>query len=114
MIKAEKQTRVRYGRLEDRSPKNTLVTIRKDGLIYFGIARCNSKLDIFHKSIGTHIAEQRAQLATSDIGMYSHHYGIEIHKSGVRGNTKVGNIKTLISYFRNIDKHMLKRMNGGV
>jgi hypothetical protein len=113
MNKEEKQMRVRYGRLEDRSPKNTLVTIKKDNFVYFGIARCNSKLDTFYKSIGTHIAEQRAQLAVSDIGMYSYHDGIEIHRSGVRGNTEVENIKSLISYFENIDEHMLKRMNGG-
>ena len=87
--------RVRYSRLEDRCPKNTLVTYRNENLVYFGISRCHSKNDRFSKELGKDLAETRAQLAMS------------IHRSGLRGVAKVDEVKQLLTYFQNIDNIML-------
>lgn len=104
--------RIRYSRLNDRFPKNTLVTFRNDDLVYFGISRCNSKRDHFSKEFGKQLAEQRALLASAEVSMGENETGgMEIHKSGLRGVTKVEDIKRLLTYFQNIDDIMLAQEN---
>lgn len=108
-------TRVRYSRLsrEDRTPKNTLVTIRRGDTVYFGIARCNRKLDTFHKNIGTYIAQQRVQLAQTeprdDYSTYvpESNSDFVLHKSGLRGSVSLTNIKEVVNYFRIVDEYCL-------
>lgn len=104
--------RVRYSRLENRRPKNTLVTIRDGNNVYFGIARCNVKLDTFHKNIGTYIAEQRAKRALDTTERdseehYSSHNNLRLHESGLRGYTTLEKVKEVVNYFRNVDEYCL-------
>jgi len=110
-------TRVRYGRLSknNRTPKNTLVTIREGDTVYFGISRCNRKMDIFHKNIGTYIAKQRADLvreevdSSSDYSTYVPTNDIDfvLHKSGLRGKVALSNIKEVVKFFRCVDEYCL-------
>ena len=98
--------RVRYSRLEDRCPKNTLVTYRNENLVYFGISRCHSKNDRFSKELGKDLAETRAQLALNEAGNIEES-NMSIHRSGLRGVAKVDEVKQLLTYFQNIDNIML-------
>lgn len=112
MSNTERRTRVRYSRLsrEDRTPKNTLVTVREGNTVYFGIARCNRKLDTFHRTTGTHIATQRALLvASGDSDSYScpTNRVFRLHKSGLRGSVPLENVKEVINYFRTVDEYCL-------
>jgi hypothetical protein len=127
--------RVRYGKVEvarnvrwtkstpahtvtTLEPKNTLLTIRDNDLIHFGIARCNNKLgDRFDKNVGKLIATNRARLAASEAGVggipgkqiksKDLSENLIVHKSGLRGTVKLENIVTLLRYFQNIDQIML-------
>jgi len=112
-----RKIRVRYSRLskENRTPKNTLVTVRDGDTVYFGISRCNRKLDTFHKNIGTYIAQQRAQLVSED-GATSSDYStyvptdnaeFRLHRSGLRGCVSLVNIKEVVKYFRVVDEYCL-------
>jgi len=112
MSKTERTVRVRYGRLEDRKPKNTLVTVREDNTVHFGIARCNVQLDRFHRKIGTYIAEQRAELARTEIAAerYKTLGRIRLHESGLRGSVPLSEVKTLVKYFRDVDQYCLDQL----
>ena len=104
--------RVRYSRLEKRVPKNTLATIRDGDTVYFGIARCNRKMDTFKRDVGTHIAMARAGLAQEGPCNDLHTTDgddLEVHVSRMRGRTTVENVKELIKYFNNIDAVCLDR-----
>ena len=104
------EIRVRYGRLNNRMPKNTLVTIKDGDKIYFGIARCHSKMDKFRKDIGIKTATIRAESAyrASNGKTYSDGVGeISLNKSGLLGVATMNSIKTLLNYFQNIDKFSL-------
>ena len=104
---SKEQIRVRYGRPnhENRIPKNTLVTVRQGDVVYFGIARCNKEVgDTFRKTVGTHIATQRADLVRyDDVMKYDLDGEIKLHASGLRGCVSVDNMKDVVAYFRNID-----------
>lgn len=103
-------TRVRYSRLgsKDRSPKNTLVTIRKGDLIYFGIARCNLKADRFNKSVGRHIATRRATKVFEDSEIdYAETNGVSLHSSCLRGCARLADVKKVVNYFRQVDSYCL-------
>lgn len=112
-----RRTRVRYSRFskEDRTPKNTLVTVRDGDTVYFGISRCNVKLDTFHKNIGTYIAQQRAQIVSedqatgSDYSTYvpTENAELRLHKSGLRGRVALTDVKEVVKYFRIVDEHCL-------
>ena len=107
-------TRVRYSRLDEkRSPKNTLYTRLEGENLYFGIARCNVKLDTFVRSVGTHIAEERAKRALSDASEtnYSTLGTLTLHSSGLRGVVSRSNVKELIEYFRSVDERLLNQLN---
>jgi len=112
MSKTEETKRVRYGRLENRRPKNTLVTVRQDDTVYFGIARCNVNLDTFHRKIGTYIAEQRALMARDDTQAfrYSEVGGLVLHESGLRGSVAVDNVKDAVEHFRGVDAYCLEQL----
>lgn len=100
--------RTRFGRVEGRRPKNTLVTFRQDGRIYFGIARCNSELDTFNRQLGKRIATSRARLVPSDTSLVSlEGTQLFLHESGLRGVVPVESVVQLIEYFRSIDNRFL-------
>jgi len=100
--------RTRFGRVENRKPKNTLVTFRQDGNIYFGIARCNSELDTFSRDLGKRIATSRAQLVAADTNLTVREgTNLALHESGLRGVVPITNVVQLIEYFRNIDSEFL-------
>lgn len=112
-----KRIRVRYSRLskENRTPKNTLVTVQDGDTVYFGISRCNRKLDTFHKNIGTYIATKRMKLVNNDdendIDMWKYdqidNSELFVHSSNLRGWVPVEDVKLLIRYFRVVDEHCL-------
>jgi len=114
MSNTERTTRVRYGRLDNRKPKNTLVTVRDNDTVYFGIARCNVQLDTFHKNIGTYIAEQRARLARDDTQVYRYNTldgtSVKLHESGLRGSVPVSEVKEVVRYFRDVDQYCLDNL----
>ena len=108
----DKTTRVRYSRLEKgRTPKNTLVTVLDNDVVYFGISRCNRKMDVFHKAVGTFIANERADLARDDEQAYRYNQlentSVNLHDSGLRGSVPVENVRELIEHFRNVDTYCL-------
>jgi len=100
------KVRVRYSRLEKRVPKNTLATICDGDTIYFGIARCNRKLDTFRREVGTHIASKRAELAKegscNDV-ITTVEADLQVHSSKMRGFISVDRVKELVIYFNDID-----------
>jgi len=108
--------RVRYGRVDvttrgERVPKNTLLTIRDGDLVYFGIVRCNSRLDRFSKNTGKLIAKNRARLAaneTKEVVKVAKDK-LATHFSGLRGTVGVDNIRDLLQYFKDIDTEILSR-----
>ena len=54
---------VRFGKQKN-NRKDTMVTFRKDDLIFFGVARCNVKVgDKFDRELGKKIALSRAEKA---------------------------------------------------
>lgn len=112
MMKSE-TVRIRYSRDTNRVPKNTLATMRVEGKIYFGIARCHSKLDRFRRDAGTDVACGRLMLAV-DEGAYDHgvpnyqlhagEYGdMFVHCNKLRGVVHVDDVKELLDYFDRID-----------
>lgn len=98
--------RVRYGRVDNtRLPKNTLVTIRRDDMIYFGISRCRLDADRFTKEDGKRLAKQRADIAASGVaGAWTIDGSFYVHKSEVFGQVAVEDISKLLDYFQNIDE----------
>jgi len=112
-MKTNESIRVRYGRVENRMPKNTLVTMRVDGKIYFGIARCNNKMDAFKREVGTHIATGRVILASHECGEgYMLHAGLNgdmrVHQNYLRGIVSVEDVHELLDYFNRIDDICLR------
>jgi len=85
--------------------KNTLYTVEDGDNIYFGIARCNSKNDVFRKSIGTAISQGRAELAQDESEEMSDVLkdNFITHASGLRGVVKSEDIVDLLEYFDDID-----------
>lgn len=89
--------RIRYSKVEESgNRKNTLVTIREGDTIYFGIAMCNLKKDVFTKDMGIKIATGRAEAAKG-----------ESANSELRGAVNFNNIKDLLEYFDSIDEKVL-------
>lgn len=87
-------------------PKNTLVTYNNDESIFFGIARCNDKLDIFNKNIGKRIARNRANLTLRDnTSTYINvpNTSILIYQDQLRGVVPALKVKELLHFFYNID-----------
>jgi len=103
---------VRYGRVDNRTPKNTLVTVRDGDTVYFGISRCNTDAgDTFKKDTGKMIASRRAALAASESEGYGYMVGtnVQVHDSGLRGRVPRENIVELLRTFGNIDSVLLDR-----
>jgi hypothetical protein len=100
----EAKVRVRYGRVGNQ-PKNTMVTIRKDDTIYFGIARCRLNADVAVKEEGKRLAAFRANIAASGVaGAWTIDNSLFVHKTGVFGQVNIAEVKKLLEYFDNIDK----------
>lgn len=98
--------RIRYGRVDGKTPKNTLVTVRDGDTVYFGISRCNTSAgDVFHKELGKYIATRRAALAVNESDKYGYLVGtnVQMHRSGLRGRVPRENIVDLLNTFGNID-----------
>lgn len=111
MSKTE-NTRIRYGRVNDHSPKNTLVTVRDGDTVYFGISRCNMDAgDRFNKDTGKMIASRRAALAASESDRYNYLSGtnVQVHDSGLRGRVPRESIVDLLRTFGSIDRVLYDR-----
>ena len=106
---SKRENMVRYGRLEgSRTPKNTLTTFKRDGQIYFGIARCNNGAgDVFKRHLGTVIATNRAKLSLENDDAnedYTCNEGkVRLHSSGLRGVVSVEEVRALLTYFNSVD-----------
>ena len=101
--------RVRYGRVEGRAPKNTLVTVREDNTIYFGIARCRTEADRFTKADGLKLANLRCEVARSNPdGHFSVDGSFQLHSSGLFGQVDVDDVTKLLSHFDSVDDWGLK------
>lgn len=106
-------------------PKNTLVTIRDDDKIYFGISRYDASYGYpFSKDAGTAIAEARAKKAMKAFDVPASYEGIfygdtivtrwddaeggwyKAIQRGLFGCCNVESIKTLLNYFDNINEYM--------
>jgi hypothetical protein len=111
-MKTNDSIRVRYGRKEKRVPKNTLVTMRVENKIYFGIARCKNKMDTFKRDVGTNIATGRVMLATFENCEGYLHAGTNnnmyVHPNHLRGVVTVEDIHELLDYFNRIDDICLR------
>lgn len=107
----EKKEMIRYGRVSGRKPKNTLYTFRENGLIYFGISRCDLSTDHFERSKGLVIAKSRALKAKEEMSIdppsiseYNNENKVVIRDAvGLRGVVKVENVKVLLDHFNSID-----------
>jgi hypothetical protein len=97
---------VRYGR-QDGKPKNTLYTIRRGDVIYFGIARCDPRHDQFRKDAGKHIACERALLAVDEVGE-SEVSDFDPHRSGLRGACTREAVVKMLRYFDHIDEILIE------
>lgn len=113
---SDNHTRVRYSResRKDRTPKNTLVTQRRDGTVYFGIARCNRAAgDTFKRqgpNGGSTIAQVRLQLSLEDdVASLVNRGNVWIHPKGLRGQVRVENVKEMIEFFNNVDAWCYER-----
>lgn len=96
--------------VSDRAPKNTLATVRLGDLVFFGIARCNTKMDTFYRWMGTEIAMSRAEKAIEEmLGMPVEN--LTVHRSGLRGVVSAEDIPALLGYFDGIDRLSLNALN---
>ncbi len=88
-------------------PKNTLVTYRDGENIFFGIARCNDKLDTFNKDLGKRIARNRANLTLNidNVSTYTSvpDTSILVYQDQLRGMVPIVKVKELLDFFNNID-----------
>jgi hypothetical protein len=97
--------RVRYGRTNDKQPKNTLVTVRVEDTLFFGIARCRISDDRPDKYVGKDLAALRCEVAADEPWKTDTHDGtFHLHRSGMLGCVNVDEKEKLLSYFRNIDE----------
>lgn len=96
----------RYSKTPDKlNRKNTLVTIREDDVVYFGIARCNKKAgDKFTKRQGQVIAKARAIRAKIEKVGGAPLTGLVLHESNLRGSVPADGIPGLLKYFNTIDE----------
>jgi len=90
-------------------PKNTLVTIRENDQIYFGISRVNQKHDVFSKEFGKTIAQGRAEKAKDDFSFSVPLNGMFLDETGLKGSCEVQDVKKLLEYFDNIDQYNFNR-----
>ena len=111
----EKKEMIRYGRVSGRTPKNTLYTFREEGLIYFGISRCDLNNDNFERNKGKVIAEQRALKAKEETTAIDpdvqnvYNNIVCTADNGLRGVVRVENVKVLLDHFNNIDSFSFKK-----
>ncbi|MFA5024151.1 MAG: hypothetical protein WC523_04305 [Patescibacteria group bacterium] len=98
---------VKFKKVIKRSPKNTLVTIRDNNSIYFGIARCKLSVSIMDKKEGKYGATTRAQSAKDSYSTV--HEALYIDDSGLSGRVEIDNIVKLLEYFDNLDAIMVQK-----
>ena len=104
---SELKEQVRFGRFNLKTNRSgqrrsTLVTLRNDDKIFFGISRCHSKLDKWDKQEGLRRARLRAQIATQMVARSASDNGLTTYGSGLLGYCDVADVKNLIKYFREI------------
>lgn len=97
---------IRYSRDDNRSPKNTLATVRDGDKLYFGIARCNSN-EMFRKRIGREVATTRALRASKKSLFMVEGSNLMLDETGLRGVVNQEHSKELIGYFNEIDHIIL-------
>lgn len=94
--------------------KNTLATIRVGKVVFFGVARCNKKFDVFKKSTGMQIATGRALKAEQEGAPIMFDEGFIFagsDESTLRGYVSVDNIKELLNWFQALDTKKGRRVN---
>lgn len=104
--------RIRYGRVNERNPKNTLATFQDGETVFFGISRCNTTVgDRFVKIRGREIASNRAMFAAEEDVSFPTIDGttIQIHESGMRGQVPSKDVAELLNVFNNIDNVLRNR-----
>ena len=98
------KTMIRYSRDMMGNPRNTLYTVEKDGIIYFGIAKCNKK-DKMNKKKGVMIARGRAEVAeetlSEDVEAVE---GFVVDDNGLMGFCCQEHIFQLLCHFELINK----------
>jgi len=103
--------KIRYGRAPGNYSlrKNTLATARKGEMIYFGIAKCHSKLDKFDRTEGKMRAYERLLEAllheTTNQATLSY---FMVTPDGTCGYITIDNIAKLLQYFDSVDKKFVK------
>lgn len=98
--------KVRFGKTKAGHRKNTLVTVRVNDDIYFGISRCRisgSNTDKFDKDEGLKLARLRASNAIDNSKCeFDADKGLSLHRSGMFGRVDISSVKSLINYFKTI------------
>jgi hypothetical protein len=101
-----KETRemVRFGRGPNGERKNVLWTLRKNGLVYFGVARCRTKTDKFDKELGVEIAKGRALKVCDTLtksGSFEVYPGaVNFFNGDTKGYIALQDIRVLLSWFK--------------
>lgn len=109
----ELKVKYRYGRRPTRVPKNTLASVieERNGkpYLFFGIARCHTKLDRFRKTEGR--KESLAKL-TSARGLYKPYRETSffLHTDGLRGYCEPQYARVLLGYLNNIEAIMCNKV----
>lgn len=99
-----KEYRIRYSKT-----KNCLVTQEIEGFVYFGMARCNTKVDTFRKKMGIDIAVNRLAKAKNkfvNIDILSElQFDEPLYCGGnnMYGVVRVKDVRSLLRDFENID-----------
>lgn len=99
------ELRVRYSRING-DKKNTLLTLNRKGVVFFGIARCNfAGGDKFSKKTGKAIAVERL---LSLIGKFPDYHwdklGLFLIRNMMAGWCRVDRFVGVLKHFRNIDE----------
>jgi hypothetical protein len=94
--------KVRYSRFNN-LPKNTLYTISAEGVVFFGISRCNPT-DVCIKTAGRKLAFQRAVEA---LHRYQHNrLTVAIDPDGLSGQCTVEAFPIVRDYFFGLDAEL--------
>jgi hypothetical protein len=96
--------RIRYSKTTD-GPKNTLATIQDGDYVYFGIARCNTKVgDRFNKKHGTMVSLARAEkMLSNNSSVWLNGQTYWFADNNLSGVTHVSLVKQLLQDFEMID-----------
>lgn len=114
---SELRERVRFGRFDKPNRRNgqrrsVLVTVQEGNEIFFGIAKCHSKLDRWDKETGLRLARLRVQVAQqASTKLHESGEGVFTDKAGILGRCDVSNVKDVIGHFREITTYLPRKNN---